>query len=144
MNTIVKNALHNRNFVPGTYADLLDSFFKDSFFENKNGKFLPTADIAEDEKGYYLIIALPGVSKEEVSIELNEGILSVTGEKKLHKEEGKKYNSIESNHGAFKRSFKLPENVNAEAIEADYKDGILTITIPKQEGKVVKSTIQIK
>ncbi len=145
MNTITKNNLQSGTFIPRTYSDLLDSFFRDSFLENRNGKFSPTTDIAEDEKGYYLAIALPGVNKEEVKIELNEGILSISGEKKFQKEEnGKKYHAVESYFGVFKRSFKLPENVNAEAIEAEYKDGVLNITVPKQEGKVVKSTIQIK
>ncbi len=141
MNTTVKT---NGSFVPRTYSDLLDSFFKDSYYEGRNGKFSPAADIIEDEKGYYLAIALPGVNKEEVKIELNEGILSISGEKKFIKEEGKKYHTVESYYGIFKRSFKLPENVNVEAIEAEYKEGILNITVPKQEGKVVKSTIQIK
>jgi HSP20 family protein len=123
----------------------LDSFFRDSFFESKNGKFIPTADIAEDEKAYHIAIALPGVKKEEVKIELNEGILSVSGEKKLEKEEnGKKYHAVESYYGIFNRSFKLPGDANAEAIEAEYKDGILSIAVPKQEEKAAKSTIQIK
>lgn len=145
MNTIVKNAIQNGRFIPRTYSDLLDNFLKDSFFESRNGNFLPSVDIAEDEKGYYLNLTLPGVNKEEVKIELNEGILSVSGEKKFQKEEnGKKYHTIESSYGAFKRSFKLPEDANAEAIEAEYKDGILNITVAKKEGKAVKSTIQIK
>jgi HSP20 family protein len=145
MNTIVKNALNNGRFVPVNYIDLLDSFFKDSVFDNKNGKFSPAADIAEDEKAYFLNITLPGVNKEDVKIEINEKILSISGEKKLQKEEnGKKYHTIESYQGSFKRSFKLPENVNTEAIEAEYKDGILNITVPKQEGKQVKSVIEIK
>lgn len=145
MNTIVKNALQNGRLVPRTYSDLLDNFLKDSFFESRTGNFLPSADIAEDEKGYYLHLSLPGVNKEEVKIELNEGVLSISGEKQFKKEEnGKKYHTVESAYGAFKRSFKLPEDANAEAIDAEYKDGILNITILKKEGKAVKSTIQIK
>ncbi|HWZ21153.1 MAG TPA: Hsp20/alpha crystallin family protein [Cytophagaceae bacterium] len=145
MNTTVKNTFQNGRFVPRTYSDLLDSFFRDSFLENKNGKFLPAADIAEDEKGYYIALTLAGVKKEEVTIEINEGILSISGERKNQKDENsRKYHAIESSFGVFKRSFKLPEHVNSEAIEAEYTDGILTITVPKQEGKSVKSTIQIK
>jgi HSP20 family protein len=145
MNTIVKNAIQNGRFIPRTYSDLLDNFLKDSFFESRNSNFLPSADIAEDEKAYYLNLTLPGVKKEEVNIELNEGILSISGEKKFIKEEnGKKFHTVESAYGAFKRSFKLPEDANSEAIEAEYKDGILAITVAKKEGKVVKSTIQIK
>ena len=144
MNTIVKNAFQNRNFVPGAYSDLLDSFFKDAYFENKNGKFSPKADIAEDDKKYYLSVSLPGISKEEVTIELNERILSISGEKKLIREEGKKYHTIESFEGAFKRSFKLPTNVNLTIIEADFKDGLLTISIPKEEETNLKSIIKIK
>jgi HSP20 family protein len=142
MNTVIKNT--NGRYIPRTYSDLLDTFFKDSYYESRNGKFSPSADIAEDDKGYYLAITIPGVNKEDVKIELNEGILSISGEKKFQKEENKKYHAVESYFGVFKRSFKLPENANAETIEAEYKDGILNITVPKQEGKAVKSTIQIK
>ncbi len=145
MTTTVKNATPNGRFIPRTYSDLLDSFIKDSFFESRTGNFLPSADIAEDEKSYFVNLVLPGVNKEEVKVELNEGILTVSGERKFQKEEnGKKYHTVESSYGTFKRSFKLPENANAESIEAEYKYGILNITIAKQEGKVTKSTIQIK
>ena len=145
MNTIVKNVLNNGRFVPRVYSDLLDGFLKDSYVEGKNSKFLPNADIAEDEKGYYLNLTIPGVNKEEVKIELNDKVLSVSGEKKLQGEEnGKKFHTVESYFGTFKRSFKLPEDANTSAIEAEYKDGILTITVLKQEGKEVKATIQIK
>lgn len=145
MNTIVKNTFQNGRFVPRTYSDLLDSFFRDSFLESRNGKFSPPADIAEDEKGYYIALTLPGVNKEEVTIDINEGILSISGERKNQKEESsKKYHVVESNFGIFKRSFKLPEHVHFESIEAEYKDGILAISVPKQEGKVVKSIVRIK
>ncbi|HSZ24229.1 MAG TPA: Hsp20/alpha crystallin family protein [Cytophagaceae bacterium] len=145
MNTVVKSVVNNGRFVPRTYSDLLDGFLKDSFLEGRSNKFLPSADIAEDEKGYYLSLAIPGINKEEVSIELNEGILSISGEKKLEKEEnGKKYHTIESYYGTFKRSFKLPENVKSDTIEAEYKDGMLNVTVPKDEKKALKSTIQIK
>ncbi len=145
MNTIAKNTASNGRFIPRTYSDLLDSFLKDSFFENRNGNILPSADIAEDEKAYYLNLVIPGVEKEAIKVELNEGILSVSGEKKFNKEEkGKKYHTIESSYGSFKRSFKLPEDANAEVIEAEYKDGILAVSIAKKEGKNLKSVIQIK
>jgi HSP20 family protein len=145
MNTIVKNALNNGRFIPRVYSDLLDGFLKDSFVEGKNGKFLPSADIAEDEKGYYLSLTIPGVNKEEVKIELNDKILSISGEKKFQGEESqKKFHTVESYFGTFKRSFKLPEDANVGEIEAEYKDGILMVTVPKQEGKEIKSTIHIK
>lgn len=145
MNTLVRNSAHNGRFIPRTYSDLLDSFFKDSFAESRNGHFLPSADIAEDEKGYYLNLIVPGINKEDIKIELNEGVLSISGEKKFQKEEnGKKYHTVESSYGTFKRSFKLPENANKEAIEAEYKDGILNITVAKLESKATKATIQIK
>jgi HSP20 family protein len=145
MDTIVKNSANNGRFIPSMYSDWLDGFFTDSLFEDRKAGFLPSTDISEDDKGYYLNLSIPGMNKEEVKIEINEGILSVSGEKKLHKEETvKKYHTVESHYGSFTRSFKLPENSKAEAIEAEYKDGMLNITVPKEEGKVVKSTIQIK
>jgi HSP20 family protein len=145
MNTLVKNNLIGRKFVPGVYTDLLDSFFNNSFFDNAKGGFAPAASVAEDEKAYYVTLDIPGANKEDIKLELNDGILSVSGEKKFQKEENtKKYHIVESSYGSFKRSFRLPDNIKAEAIEAAYKDGVLAITVPKEEGKVLKSTIEVK
>jgi HSP20 family protein len=145
MNTIVKNAINNGKFIPRTYTDLLDGFFKDALFESKGASFLPSTDVSEDENAFYLTVTLPGVQKEDIKIELNDGIISISGEKKINKEEnGKTYHSIESYYGNFKRSFKLPENVNVEKIEAEHKDGLLNVIVPKEQAKTLKSTIQIK
>ena len=103
--------------------------------------FTPAVNEKVDEKGYYLEIDLPGVKKENIEISVNDGILTISGERKLEKkEEGENYTRIESFFGRFERSFKLPADADAENIEAEYKDGVLKVFIPKKqkaEGKKI-------
>jgi HSP20 family protein len=106
--------------------------------------FTPAVNEKVTEKGYILEIDLPGVKKENIEISVNEGILTISGERKLEKkEEGENYTRIESFFGRFERSFKLPADADAENIEAEYKDGVLKIFIPKKQ-KAEGKKIEIK
>ena len=134
----------NREFVPRTFSDIIDNFVNNTKAETSERKFLPNADIVEDEKAYQLAIVIPGVNKEEIKVEIAEGKLSVKAERKFNKEEGKKYHAIESPYGVFARSFYLPDDVNAEGIDASYKNGILYLVLPKDEKKAHKAIIEIK
>jgi HSP20 family protein len=104
--------------------------------------FTPAVNEKVDEKGYYLEIDLPGVKKENIEISVNDGILTISGERKLErKEEKENYTRIESFFGRFERSFKLPADANTDEIEAKYKDGVLKLFIPKRqkpEGKRIE------
>ncbi len=90
--------------------------------------FSPAADVHEGEEGYTLSFDLPGVPMSEVHIEVHQGRLTVRGERSLEQEG---YSLLERKHGAFQRAFTLPDNVDAEGIGAQSKDGVLTITLPK-------------
>jgi len=95
-----------------------------------------TADILEAKDKYLIHMDVPGVKEEALTIELADGVLSVSGERKSYaKEEGYSFSLRETNYGKFKRSFRLNEAVHEEAISASLKDGILTIQIPKTEEK---------
>ncbi len=104
--------------------------------------FTPAVNEKVDEKGYYLEIDLPGVKKENIEISVNDGVLTISGERKLEKkEEGENYTRIESFFGRFERAFKLPADADLDNIEAKYEDGVLKIFIPKKqkpEGKRIE------
>src|SRR6185312_13754284 len=83
---------------------------------------------------------LPAVKKEDVKVTLDEGTLTITGERKQHKEDkNEKFHRVESFYGSFERSFSLPGNINADDVRCDSKDGVLTIHIPKAEAPKSKA-----
>lgn len=130
-----------------TTNNLFDDLFNDRFFNNETvGKsFTPQVDISETEKAFELSFAIPGIKKDEINIDLNEGQLIVSGERKFEeKKEEKNFHSVETRYGSFSRSFHLPDNIDANKVEAKYEDGLLNITIPKDEKKIQKKTIAIK
>ena len=104
----------------------------------------PSADISETEKEYLVRADLPGMKKEDVKVTFGDGVLTIQGERKQHKEEtNEKYHRVENYYGSFSRAFSLPENITAEAISCESKDGVLTVHIPKSERKKPKEiTIQ--
>ena len=97
-------------------------------------QWTPSVDIIEDEKEWLVKAELPEVKKEDVKVTVEDGVLTITGERKLEKEEkDKKYHRIERSYGNFNRSFSIPATVDEEKIRADYKDGVLKIALPKKE-----------
>lgn len=105
------------------------------FLGNDPGIAYPAVEITEDEKNYYLEAETPGISEKELDVYVEDGILTLKGEKKEepdHKE-GKVHRS-ERYYGRFSRSFTLPEQVNTDGIRAYYQKGILKLTLPKTEG----------
>lgn len=131
---------------PATYSNFIDRFFNDDFFGGKSlSKFSPSVDIAETEKEFELQFHIPGMKREDISIDVHEDRLTVSGERKMEEEKKEKnYHSVESYYGTFNRSFYLPDNANVEKIDASYKDGVLNIVIPKDAKKASKRTISIK
>ncbi len=94
----------------------------------------PAVDIYEDENSYLIKLELPEVIREDVKINLHNDTLSITGERRFENEDKRDgYHRVERSYGQFYRSFTLPPNVNAEAINAQFKDGILRLTLPKKE-----------
>ncbi|EQD44894.1 Heat shock protein Hsp20 domain protein, partial [mine drainage metagenome] len=104
----------------------------------------PTAHISETDKEFVVRADRPGLKKEDVKVTFNDGLLTIQGERKQHKEETKaKYHRVENYYGSFSRAFSLPENIKAEAISCESKDGVLTVHIPKNaQNKPKEITIQ--
>ncbi len=96
--------------------------------------FVPAVNTREANDAYYIEVDLPGVKKEDVSISVNDNVLTISGERKLEEErKDEEFYRIESVYGSFERSFTLPEDVDADKIEAEFKDGVLTVRIPKAQ-----------
>lgn len=92
----------------------------------------PQVDISEDEKEYLVKADLPEMKKEEVKVTVENGVLSISGERNTEKEEKKKkFHRIERSHGTFLRTFTLPENTDSAKIVAEFKDGVLKVHLPK-------------
>jgi HSP20 family protein len=96
------------------------------------GGGVPAVDISEKEKDYEVTAELPGMEEKDIDVKFADGMLTIKGEKKEEKEEKKKdYYLSERRYGSFQRSFQVPEGVDAEKIEASFKNGVLTVTLPK-------------
>jgi HSP20 family protein len=116
---------------------VLDSFFKgyseDSSFVD-TGTWAPAVDIKEEDNRFLVIADIPGVSKEDINISLENNILTLHGERKIEvKEEKKGYSRMERSQGQFYRRFSLPQTADETQISAKYHQGVLEISIPKRE-----------
>ena len=104
----------------------------------------PTVDISETEAEYAIKAELPEVKKEDVKVTVEDGVLTIQGERKQEKEEkGKKYHRIERSYGRFARSFTLPDTVDEGKVRAEYADGVLNLHLPKSE-KAKPKQIDVK
>lgn len=96
--------------------------------------FVPSVNSREGKDAYYIEIDLPGIKKDDISIDIKDNVLTVSGERKVRDEISEdSYYKIESRYGKFIRSFTLPKNVNLDKIEANSENGVLEIVIPKHE-----------
>ena len=104
----------------------------------------PLVDITEDPKEYLIKAELPEVKKEELKVNVEDGVLTISGERKFEKEEkGKKFHRIERSYGSFIRTFTLPDDVDAGKVAADFKEGVLLVHLPKDE-KAKPKTVEVK
>ena len=136
---------YNTNeYVPATFSSLIDRFFNDTMTRSGGSSFQPRVDIVENEKAFELHVAVPGMNKEDFQIEMKDNFLTVSGERKFTSEQkDTNWHSIETQFGNFTRSFSLPDNVDASKISAKYINGILEVSIPKDEKKALKTTIKV-
>lgn len=98
------------------------------------GVWSPAVDISEDHNNFYLYVELPGLNREDVNVRYEEGLLTITGEKKVEDEtKDRNYHRVERGYGRFERSFRLTSNIDADKISADFSNGVLAVTLPKLE-----------
>jgi HSP20 family protein len=122
-------------------SDRLNRVFGRPTTQRKGGKetmtvadWSPAVDIGESEREYLIHVELPEVKKEDVKVSVQEGVLTIHGERKQEKEEkGKQYHRVERSYGSFARSFTVPDGVDETKVTAEFKDGMLNLHLPKSE-----------
>jgi HSP20 family protein len=136
-----------RKMIPANEAVLRDPFFQlvDRFFNDvgapakwqaNDRPWQPAVDVIETDHAFVATADLPGLKKEEIEIALEDGVLTLSGERKLEhevNEESRNFKRIERAYGRFSRSFTLPQGVDPSKVEATFADGVLTLTLPKSE-----------
>ncbi len=134
----------NKNFF--NVPTLFDTFFNDFFYpdqksDEKEGLFAwhPVVDVYENDDAYIVKAELPGVDKDQITVDVDGRVLTLKGERKYEDEvkEGNYYRR-ERAYGSFQRAFTLPEDVDPDAIKAEYKDGVLKVQVPKPEARKPK------
>jgi len=144
--SLIRYSTSLNDFTPTSFSNLIDRFFNDSLARSGGSSysFVPRVDVLEDEKAFEIHVAVPGMNKEDFKIDLNDNFLTISGERKFTREKKENnYHSVETQYGTFSRSFTLSENVDANKISAKYVNGILEVNIPKDEKKVLKTTIKV-
>lgn len=116
----------------------MNRFFDDFFGEQRRGlaegAWLPAVDVSETSDQFVVRAELPGMSQDDIDINVQENVLTLKGEKKQEqKEEKENFHRLERMYGSFSRSFTLPSGVKPEDIQATFKDGVLEVTMPKSE-----------
>jgi HSP20 family protein len=119
-----------------------EPFWRESAF----GVSVPAVDVAEDDKAYHITAELPGISEKDIEVNLSGDILTISGEKREEREEkDKSYHFSERRYGSFRRSFAIPQGVDRDKIEASFKNGVLTLTLPKTaEAMQQQKKIEVK
>lgn len=127
------NGFNNNNLLPFINGDDLSL-----------NNWQPAVDVVENDKEYLLEFDVPGIDKKDIDIEVQNGMITVSGERNYEKKDDKKHR-IESYYGSFSRSFTLPENVNESDIKAEQKNGVLSLHLKKsQEKKLLSKKVEIK
>ena len=144
MNTLSSySPVRDYGLFPARLSSLADLFFGNSRGEEAKA-WTPAVDVSEDEHSYRITAELPDVPSGDVKVVVKDGVLTLRGERKNEKKtEGTKYHLVERTYGSFQRSFTLPKDANGEKVSAEFKNGILLVTVPKRE-EVKPREIEVK
>jgi len=119
------------------FARMLDTVFGEGLYPSEdvsNRTWMPSVNIRETEQAFFVEAELPGLTKKDIDITLENNILKLSGERRFEKDtKEESYHRVERSYGSFLRTFSLPSQVNAESVKASFKDGVLTIEVPKAE-----------
>lgn len=135
---ILKYKRPNIDVFSRSFDDLFNEFFTSTPNVKRDG-FIPSVDISETSDRFEFLVGLPGLAKEDIQVNLERGLLTISGERKFENEEkDKNFHRIETKYGSFNRAFHLPDSVNEDSIVAKYNNGILKITVEKNTDKMKK------
>jgi HSP20 family protein len=137
--------LRSRFNMPSIFDEFFGKEFNPGFFEDRASMSVPAVNVLEDPDNFKIEVAAPGLEKKDFKIDLDNNVLTISSEKEYKHEDEKdgKYMRREFAYASFKRSFTLPESVDADKIKANYKEGLLYISIPKREEAKQKPPRQI-
>jgi HSP20 family protein len=139
--------LRRRGLLSRPERDFFDRFFEDFTLPSlpfEDNEWLPAFDVSETDKELIVKADVPGMDKKDINITVSDGMLTIKGEKKHEeKEENEHYHRVERRYGVFSRTMRLPQEVEADKVDASYKDGVLSIRLPKSEDTEPKK-IEIK
>lgn len=134
-------------------SDRLNRIFGSPALRTESGREMlamadwsPSADVTETDTAYLIKAEIPGVKKEDVKVFVQDGMLTMQGERKMEKEEkGKKFHRVERSYGKFMRSYRMPDDADENSVKADFKDGMLNITLTKTaKSKAKPKAIDVK
>lgn len=136
---------HQKPATNGTtrYSDIMRDFFGENYPLNHTGFTKPRVNIMEEKEGYRILMALPGLKKPDLSIELDQDILTIS-RVKPDEEETTRFTRREFDYSRFERSFNLPEDINQDKIKASMENGILEIYLPRREEAIDKGPRNIR
>ena len=128
----MRNLFNLHNQMDRVFSDLFASHEGERNMEGTS--WMPTVDISETENGFEIRAELPGVAKDDLHVSVKDNLLTLSGEKRQDNgDDTQNYRRVERRYGSFQRRFTLPSEVTADAIKAEYSDGVLTLSIPKPE-----------
>ena len=145
MNTLSSySPVRDYGLFPSRLSSLADLFFGSGHGGEGAKSWTPAVDVSEDEHSYRISAELPDVPSGDVKVVVKDGVLTLRGERKNEKKtEGTKYHLVERSFGSFQRSFSLPKDANGEKVSAEFKNGVLLVTVPKRE-EVKPREIEVK
>jgi HSP20 family protein len=113
---------------------MFDRFFDGGGEGGASGRWIPAMDLVENEDNLVLRADLPGMSEDDVKIEIRDGVLTISGERRPeHEEKGEGFHRVERSFGSFSRSLSLPEGIDPNEVEATFAEGVLEVRVPKPE-----------
>ncbi|MBH8556957.1 Hsp20/alpha crystallin family protein [Hymenobacter sp. BT442] len=133
--------------MPARFSTLLDRFFDDNMnmpMRGQMNRFFPKVDTYETDSSYDIDAALPGMKEEDINVSLDQGRLTIAGERKFENERNdRRYHVIESSYGSFLRTFQLPDTADAAKIDASFQNGVLHVHVPKGAPKTTQQRIPV-
>lgn len=140
---------HKGNLVKSPYTDIFDTFFNsEPFFSRGMASNVPAVNISETDNAYHVELAVPGLKKDDIKISVEEDQLKISAVQKsetVENDESRKYSRREFNYSSFTRAFTLPDLADQAKIEAEYHDGVLSVSVAKkEEAKTLAREISVK
>jgi len=135
----------NKSYAPMYWEDFFNDSLFNSFRSGRSNSYCPSANIIEDENEFRIELAVPGLSKKEIKVELDNDVMRIYYEHKEKKEDKESnYLKREFCHSSFERSFQLPDSIDRDKIKANHNEGVLNISLPKRKEVVSKAQKSIE